>query len=416
MKLLLYITILSFFSLLLKSQSPSDALQIGDKLPSIVVTTSENSIQSFNFPYGNKIMLVHFWTSSAPKSLKDFYKFALIHKKYANESYKTCDGFDMLTIALQSDKKEWQRDISKYKLESLNNGICLKGFNDFNIRNFKLSQVPTTYLVNEFGKIIAIDPDVNTIINYLDERRDYIKDLKEITKITGKILVGNQTILPLINEKIYLLNDHKDTVQVTTTNENGKFTISNPNVSGITLNIHKNEKIKEDDNVLLANEKGVVVSEFIKGETSFEYRLLDIEMSFLKPLNEPLEEIKLKTFIKELYFSENLYENGGFALSAKSKVKLDALLVKLKDYPKANVEIISHSDSRGSSENNKALSLKRSISIANYFESKGLAKNRMKVVGKGESDPLNRCIDGVECSEEELNVNRRTEFIFYQNE
>ncbi len=415
MKTLLFTISFSFFSFLLVSQDQSTGLNVNDKCPSIVVTTSENSIQSFNFPYNNKIMLIHFWSSSTSKSLANFYKYSLIQKKYSAEPYKTCDGFEMLTIALQSDRNAWQQDIAKYRLESINNGICLKGFNDFYIKSFKLNEVPTTLLVNEFGKIIFINPDVNTIINYLDERRDFASDMKPSTKISGKILVRSATITPLVNEKIYLINDQKDTVQTTTTNENGKFTLNNSNMAGLTLNIHKSEKIKEDDNLLLANEKGIIVSEFDKGETCFSYKLLDIELSFLKPLNEP-QDVKLKTFIKELYFSENLYENGGFALSEKSKSKLDVLLVKLKNYPKAVVEIISHSDCRGNSENNKALSLKRSASVASYFASKGLAKSRMKVIGKGEEEPLNRCIDGVECSEEELNVNRRTEFIFYQNE
>jgi len=414
MKFLLFTITLAFFTFSLKSQDLSSGLKVGDMSPSLVVNTSESSIQSFTFPFNNKIILVHFWSSSTSKSVKDFYKYSLIYKKYSTEAFKSGNGFDMILVALQSDKTAWQKDIEKYNLKAVNNGICLKGYSDFYIKNFKLTQTPTTLLVDEFGKIIAINPDVTTIIDYLDDRRDFVNDGKPVTKISGSILVGNESTAPLANEKVYLINDKKDTVQTTTTNENGKFTLSDPNMSGLTINVHKNEKIKEDDNVLLANEKGMVVSAFTKGDTEFEYRLLDVELSFLKAIGEP--EVKLKSFIKDLYFSENLYEDGGYALSAKSKTKLDALLVKLKGYPKANLEIISHSDSRGESEANKTLSLKRSTSVANYFMSKGLAKGRLKAIGKGEEEPLNGCVDGVKCSEEEYRINRRTEFKFYQSE
>ena len=414
MKILLFTITLSLFAFSLKSQDVSTGLKVGDVCPSLVINTSESSIQSFTFPHNNKITLVHFWSSSTPKSYKDFYKLSLIYKKYSTEGYKTSDGFDMIFVALQSDKVAWQQDIKKYNVQDINNGICLKGFNDFYIKYFKLTQTPATLLVDETGKIIAVNPDINAIINYLDDRRNYVTDTKSITKISGKILVSNTTTTPLVNEKIYLINSKQDTVQTTTTNETGKFTLSDPNITGLTLNIHKNEKMKEDDNLLLANERGGVVSLFDKGVNEFEYKLLEVELSFLKPVSEP--EVKLKSFIKDLYFSENLYEDGGFVLSAKSKSKLDALLVKLKGYPNATVEIISHSDCRGSSESNQALSLKRSTSVANYFMSKGVAKSRIKAIGKGEEEPLNNCVDGVTCTEKELAINRRTEFRFYQSE
>lgn len=47
----------------------------------------------------------------------------------------------------------------------------------------------------------------------------------------------------------------------------------------------------------------------------------------------------------------------------------------------------------------------------NYLTSKGIASKRLKAKGFGESQPVNKCVDGVECSEVEHQKNRRTEFI-----
>lgn len=410
---------LSFFvacmgSLTLFSQTGTTGLKTGDSCPSIVANTSENSIQSFIFPSSGKITLLHFWSSGNPESMKDFYRYSLIYRKYASEEYKTGNGFDMILIALQSDKTIWMADVTKYNLLDVKNGICTKGTDDFYVKNFKLSGTPATLLIDEQGKIIAVNPDVNTVTHMLNDRRDYTGENKAVSKISGQILVGKGMTAPLVNEKIYLINERRDTVQTTETNGSGKFTLSNEGMEGMTLNIHQSQKIGPADDVLLASEKGRVVSGFTKGTNEFEYRLLELELSFLKPVVEP--EVKLKSVIQDLYFSENLYENGGFALSQKSKDRLDALLVKLKNYPGATVEIISHSDCRGSSESNQTLSLKRSESVAHYFISKGIANNHIKAIGKGEEEPVNHCVDGVPCSEKELAQNRRTEFRFYKSE
>eukprot|EP01012_Entosiphon_sulcatum_P058684 TRINITY_DN82825_c0_g1_i1.p1 TRINITY_DN82825_c0_g1~~TRINITY_DN82825_c0_g1_i1.p1 ORF type:complete len:415 (-),score=65.19 TRINITY_DN82825_c0_g1_i1:324-1568(-) len=402
------------WSISLFSQNRSTGLNVGDPCPSIIVNTSDNSIQSFVFPNAGKLTMLHFWSSSNPESIREFYRFSLINKKYASEDYKSANGFDMILVALQSDRIAWQADLTKYNLLDAKNGICLKGLDDFYVKNFKLSATPATLIIDEQGKIIAVNPDADAIVRLLNDKRDYTGEDKPVSKISGQILVGKGSIAPLTNETIYVINSRKDTVQTTSTNGSGKFTLSNESMEGITLNIHKSAKIAETDDVLLANERGTVVAGFTKGSNEFEYRLLDLELSFLKPIVEP--EVKMKSFIKDLYFSENLYEDGGYTLSQKSKARLDALLVKLKDYPGATVEIISHSDCRGSSESNQALSLKRSESVAHYFISKGIPNNKIKSIGRGEEEPLNHCVDGVPCTEKELAVNRRTEFRFYASE
>lgn len=414
MRIRLFLTAFLFCTACLVSQNATTSLKPGDACPSIVANTSGKSIQSFVFPNAGKITLLHFWSSTDPTSVKDFYRLSLINKKYADEDYKLGNGFDMILIALQSDKDAWMADIAKYNLKDVKNGICLKGLNDFYVKNFKLSGTPVSLLIDEAGKILAVNPGIDNVIDVLNEKRDYAGDDKPATKISGQLLIDKGMHMPLANEKVYLINDRKDTVQTTITNANGKFSLAENNLDGMTLNVHKTEKIGKDENLLLANERGIIISTFAKGANEFEYKLLDLELSFLKPIVEP--EVKLKSLIRDLYFSENLYEGGGYTLSDKSKARLDALLVKFKAYPGATVEIISHSDCRGSSESNQHLSLKRSLAVANYFISKGIAANKIKSIGRGEEEPLNHCVDGVPCSEKELAENRRTEFRFYKSE
>jgi len=86
------------------------------------------------------------------------------------------------------------------------------------------------------------------------------------------------------------------------------------------------------------------------------------------------------------------------------------LLPILKDNPEVMVEIASHTDSRGTAESNQVLSENRAQAVVTYLISKGINASRLVANGYGETRLLNRCSDGVSCTEREHLQNRRTEF------
>ncbi len=108
---------------------------------------------------------------------------------------------------------------------------------------------------------------------------------------------------------------------------------------------------------------------------------------------------------------ENIYYDfDDTTLRAESFPELDKLVRLLAENPTLRVEIGSHTDSRGRTEYNDRLSAGRANSVVAYLERKGIAPVRMEARGYGERRLLNRCADGVECTEEEHQVNRRTTF------
>ena len=95
---------------------------------------------------------------------------------------------------------------------------------------------------------------------------------------------------------------------------------------------------------------------------------------------------------------------------------IDSKLLKLmKDKPNIRVEIASHTDSRGSSEANLVLSQSRAESVVNYIVSGGIQRYRLVAKGYGETQLKNGCFDGINCSEAQHAVNRRTEFRVLNN-
>lgn len=105
-----------------------------------------------------------------------------------------------------------------------------------------------------------------------------------------------------------------------------------------------------------------------------------------------------------------LWDYNSSAVNAGSKAELDKVLQYMQDYPTMMIELGSHTDSRGKNPYNKALSERRAASAVKYIVSKGVPKNRIVSKGYGEENLKNRCADGVDCSEDEHQVNRRTEF------
>lgn len=90
---------------------------------------------------------------------------------------------------------------------------------------------------------------------------------------------------------------------------------------------------------------------------------------------------------------------------------LDQAVKTLKDNTDLKVQIQSHCDCRGSHHFNDQLSKKRANSVLDYLVSKGIPRKLVKSKGFGERRLLNKCKDGAECSENEHQVNRRTEFV-----
>ena len=109
------------------------------------------------------------------------------------------------------------------------------------------------------------------------------------------------------------------------------------------------------------------------------------------------------------------YDYNSAKLTPASEKIIDEYLLKLmKDKPGLRIEIMSHTDSRGNDDYNMALSQQRAQSVVNYLVSKGISRDRLVAKGYGETRLKNRCANGVECTEEEHQQNRRTEFRIIQ--
>ncbi|QDO93279.1 OmpA family protein [Formosa sediminum] len=98
-------------------------------------------------------------------------------------------------------------------------------------------------------------------------------------------------------------------------------------------------------------------------------------------------------------------------IRADAEVELQKILEALNQYPNLKLEIRSHTDSRGSDAYNMKLSARRAQSTLDYLVSKNIDPIRLTAIGLGETQLVNKCSNGVDCTAEEHEDNRRSEFI-----
>ncbi len=111
--------------------------------------------------------------------------------------------------------------------------------------------------------------------------------------------------------------------------------------------------------------------------------------------------------IKPIYFD---YDKSFIRPDAASE--LNRVVTIMKDYPLMIIKIESHTDSRGKDAYNMALSDRRAKSTRDYIVSQGIDSGRIaSAIGYGESQLVNGCTNGVKCTKEEHQKNRRSRFI-----
>lgn len=121
---------------------------------------------------------------------------------------------------------------------------------------------------------------------------------------------------------------------------------------------------------------------------------------------EPLAAVEMPsgtTILLDAVFTEP----NSALLHQSGLVYLDAVYELLRRHSEAEIDIVAHTDARGDARTNLELSELRAQNARNYLLNRGIDARRVQAAGKGETEPLNRCKDGVNCSDAEHRENNR---------
>ncbi|MBD3581169.1 OmpA family protein [Flavobacterium selenitireducens] len=152
-----------------------------------------------------------------------------------------------------------------------------------------------------------------------------------------------------------------------------------------------------------------------------EYETKEQKITISKDTGKTDLPIQLERKIKAVTVGDDLADVFGinyiyfdldkWDIRPDAAVDIAKVLDVLNQYPTMKIDIRSHTDSRASHKYNQKLSERRAKSTLDWLRANGISADRLTSKGYGETQLVNGCKDGVKCSEEEHQKNRRSQFI-----
>ena len=203
--------------------------------------------------------------------------------------------------------------------------------------------------------------------------------------ITG-LVKDKITMQPIAGANVFLYNPLTGKVKVLKTGPDGMY---------------KSVVDKPADYVVKA-----MMPDFIADCSPFPLAVVKPGTTAKAPRDLFLDKLTLnKTFkIENIYYDFDKYN-----IREEANPELDKLVQILKENI-INVELGSHTDSRGSVAYNDRLSQQRAESVVKYIVKAGINTSKIEAHAYGEHQLINKCADGVKCNAAEHQANRRTEF------
>ncbi|WKK66041.1 OmpA family protein [Lutimonas zeaxanthinifaciens] len=106
------------------------------------------------------------------------------------------------------------------------------------------------------------------------------------------------------------------------------------------------------------------------------------------------------------------YEFDAYSITPEAAEEMDRIAEIMMENENLIIEASSFTDSQGTDAYNMALSKRRAKAAVEYLKSKGIEESRIRSKGYGEDKLMNQCVNGIDCTDESHQMNRRTEFNF----
>lgn len=212
-------------------------------------------------------------------------------------------------------------------------------------------------------------------------------------------VIDQETREVIPNAQVTLLDENMQAIEQVFADENGKYTFDKSKVE-----CDKDYTVRVTGiNGYSSNEKPVHTGKKT-GETFVEI-----------PLEKNIKQIGTGTDLAATFGIQNiLFDLDKSFIRKDAAAKLAILVEVMNDYPTMKIDVRSHTDSRQTHEYNERLSDRRAKSTIAWIVKKGIAKDRLTGRGYGETQLINGCADGVDCTEEQHQKNRRSEFIILE--
>ncbi|MEE1963318.1 OmpA family protein [Allomuricauda taeanensis] len=207
------------------------------------------------------------------------------------------------------------------------------------------------------------------------------------------IITDEKTGKPLEGSLVTLLDENNKVVSQKTVQSNGDYSFEGIADCGTQYAVRasNNEMDYEPKEKTLITPVGVMTTQ------------VDLALA---PPDCPINDLGCRLDLQPIYFDFDKH-----TIRPDAEVELAKILQAMKEYPQLVIHIESHTDSRGDDNYNRQLSDRRAKSTMEWLVKKGVDRNRLSAKGYGESQLVNKCSNGTNCSEQDHQFNRRSMFL-----
>ena len=273
------------------------------------------------------------------------------------------------------------------------------------------------YPNGSFGPVVNMGAPINSSMDdfglYLDAKQN--KGFVSSNRADGKGV-----------DDIYFLDEKpcKQTLEGVVYDKDTNETIANAHV-------YVSDGLYQKSDTLVTNEKGYYKTNLL--DCGYKYRIKaekelynTVEVAFnsnrepgLKTVNVGLEKVEKPIglnddLFKQLNLKPIYFDFDKSNIRRDASIELMKVVEVMKEYPALKIDVRSHTDSRGDDEYNRILSDRRVKATIQWMIEQGINPNRLTGKGYGETQLLNKCSNGVPCTAQEHQENRRSEFIILE--